>query len=96
VPDIEQPTDGRIVGLLCTVHDGCTNDATAMGVDSSAPALDRSGGTGEQVWACREHTGELLDRGVMPVRIGPPEDAEPVLVQGGGGAGGGQAKRGRT
>lgn len=73
----EQPTDGRLVGRLCTVTKGCIRDAEWTAQDPY----------GERIDACGEHlsTGLLgrTDAGgndLVPRRIRAPEGSEPVVL----------------
>jgi hypothetical protein len=73
----EQPTDGRLVGRLCTVVASCKRDAEWTAQDPY----------GERIDACAEHlsTG-LLGRtaadgsDLVPRRINPPEGSESVVL----------------
>jgi len=88
----EQPTDGRIVGRLCTVTKSCGNDAEY----TAQPPY------GDRIDACADHItgifGQTDDLGtdLVPRRIKAPADASPITVddaEGGGVTPSGDGKR---
>jgi hypothetical protein len=87
--DFEQPVDGRLVGRICNITKSCHNDALWT---AQLPYPAKGDPNAGRLDACADHMPGLLatddgsGNGVIPRRIGPPEDSNPIMLESPGAA----------